>query len=355
MKFEMNNARKDTIVNAEIRKNSPVVEVFSALVQGKTISSIAAADKAVDYIKSLGERANNGDNAAVVELNQIRRFVIEPIVLEEARVLDVFGGYQAVGIDERIEREAYETVGGGARQQAQNGDVPFAQIQRVVYPVETVTISAGFAADYRRLALGDMEKENYGLAQVRTEIMNGAAAYVMKKIYNVIKNATGVKFFAESAGITRTALDNVIGKVRRFGPANILGAYPVISQINAFANWTNSNFNGISDAAMEEIRQNGLLDRYNGAIVREVPAYYDNHLLNDAGDDFKPILPLGLLFILPQGKNAPVMTWTRGGLTTFTGNDVTTGNVLTRFDLEVAADVALGQEYKIGLLNDTNL
>jgi hypothetical protein len=38
-----------------------------------------------------------------------------------------------------------------------------------------------------------------------------------------------------------------------------------------------------------------------------------------------------------------------------TGNDISTGKVLTRFDLEVAADVAKGHEHEIGLINDTNL
>lgn len=38
-----------------------------------------------------------------------------------------------------------------------------------------------------------------------------------------------------------------------------------------------------------------------------------------------------------------------------TGNDVSTGRLLTRYDLEVAADVAKGQEYKIGIVRDTNL
>jgi hypothetical protein len=34
-----------------------------------------------------------------------------------------------------------------------------------------------------------------------------------------------------------------------------------------------------------------------------------------------------------------------------TGTDVTTGRLLTRYDLEVAADVAKGEEYKIGLID----
>ena len=104
---------------------------------------------------------------------------------------------------------------------------------------------------------------------------------------------------------------------------------------------------------MEEIRKNGLVMNYKGSLVRELPAPYDLTKLNAAGDNFATMLPEGLLFVLPSGAQSPVATWSVGGLTTFSGNDVSTGRVLSRFDLTIAADVAKGQEYKIGLLNDT--
>lgn len=36
-----------------------------------------------------------------------------------------------------------------------------------------------------------------------------------------------------------------------------------------------------------------------------------------------------------------------------TGTDVTTGKLLTRYDLEVASDIAKGEEYKIGVIEVT--
>jgi hypothetical protein len=42
-------------------------------------------------------------------------------------------------------------------------------------------------------------------------------------------------------------------------------------------------------------------------------------------------------------------------LTSFSGNDVHTGKVITRFDLEVGCDVAKGREHQIGVFYDTNL
>ena len=358
--FEMNNARKDVEVNPQIKRNSPVVEVFSAMCEGKTLPNLGpTTDKAVEYIKELASKAGNGDTNAASELNQIRREILNPAVLEEAKLLELFGNYQALAYDESIEREVWGYAGGGARIQALDGTVTYPRQVVTRYSVPTVDISSGYEIDYRAMSMGNMERENYGMQLVRTDIMNKAAAYVVKKVYQSIKNATGVKYFAEAAGIAQASLDNVVAKIRRFGPTSIVGAYAVVSQINNFVPYTNnavsSPITGISDAVMEEIRKNGLVMNYKGSLVREIPTGYDYTKVNAAGTDFDPILPEGLLYVLPIGLRSPVATWTRGGLTSFTGNDVSTGRILTRFDLTIAADVAQGHEYEIGLMNDTNI
>ena len=68
--FEMNNARKDSaFASGKIQANSPVVEIFSAMVDGKDLSRYGAkADVAAKYIKELGEKAQNNDFAAMAEL-----------------------------------------------------------------------------------------------------------------------------------------------------------------------------------------------------------------------------------------------------------------------------------------------
>lgn len=110
--YELNNLRKDAdYLNREMRATSIVSEVFSAMVNGKEVGAIKGADKAVNYIKELGARAENGDFNAVAELNTLRRFVIEAPLLQEMKMLSIFGSYQAVGFDETIEREVYKHVG----------------------------------------------------------------------------------------------------------------------------------------------------------------------------------------------------------------------------------------------------
>ena len=64
--YELNNLRKDAdMFSGKFTKNSPVVEIFSAMVNGEEVSKFGAkADKAVAYIKELGSRSENGDPVA---------------------------------------------------------------------------------------------------------------------------------------------------------------------------------------------------------------------------------------------------------------------------------------------------
>ena len=358
--FEMNNERKDIIVNGQLNAHSPVVEVFAAMANGESLDRFGAkADKAVTYIKALGERAANNDYAAISELNSIRRLVVEPLLMEEIKLLGIFGSYQNVGWDESIEREVWKHVGEKSREQAANGDVVFPSLVKETYPVATWTVSGGYQVDYRRVALGDMSKENEGMAQVRVDIMNRAKAAIIDKVYNAIVNAAGVKYAFQGAGLTKQGVDDVLGKVRRIGRPTVIGDYAMISQFTPWAGYVGSiNSNtilGISEKAMNELQQNGLLGMYNGSVLAEMDNPYDFTAKNAAGDNFATMLPQGLAFVLPTGGKSPIATYTRGGLTTFSGNDVKTGRILTRFDLEVGVDVAKGHEFEIGILKDTNL
>lgn len=367
---EMNNIKKDTGVvfgGHVVTKTSPVVEVFSAMVNGESLEKFGKkADKAVEYIKELGNRALNGDTAAVSELNTIRRFTIEAPVMQEMKLLGIFGTYQNVGYDETIEREIYTHSGERSRQQAANGDVVFPVITAERYSVPTFTVSGGYAVDYRRVSLGDMSKENEGIAEVKTDILNNAKKAIVKKVYNAIKNATGVtySFEFEGSGLTKAGVDGILTNIRRFGRPTVIGDYAMISQFTPWAGYVgsiNSNtITGISQKVLDEIAANGVPAMYNGAILAEIENPYD---LNDATGtwsdgtnthtNFKTMLPAGLAFVIPTGAKSPIATWTRGGLTSMTGNDVKTGKIVTRFDIEVAADVAKGQEYQIGTLYDT--
>ena len=359
--FELNNVRKDSdMFNGKFTKQSPVVEVFAAMVNGESLDRFGKKGNIAEkYIKDLGKSAENGDYNAISELNVLRRFVIESPVMEEIKMLGIFGTYKNVGYDETPEREVYDYVGEHSREQSSGGDVVFPVINRTTYPVPTFTVSGGYSVDYRRVALGDMSKENEGIALVKTDILNNAKLSIINRVYNTIKHATGVKYMAEMAGLTKTGTDSVLTKVRRNGRPTIVGDYAVISQFTPWAGYVgsinNNTITGISEKAMNEIAQNGALSMYNGAILAVMENPYNVFKLNNAGDNFETLLPAGLAFVIPTGVRSPIATYTRGGLTSVTGTDVKTGKLVSRFDIEVGCDVAKGQEHKIGVIYDTNV
>lgn len=357
--FELNNERKDAnFVSGKVNGKSAVVEIFSAMAQGRDLAPYGKkADVAAKYIMELNAKAASNDPVAISELNEIRRFAMQPVLMKEIKLLGIYGNYKPIGYNESCEIEIPEFANTGAEIQAAGQDVKFPAIRKRRVPIATTTISGGYAVDYRKAALGDMSDENELQEQVRTQIRNKAAKYVVDTVYNAVKNATGVKYFFEGAGLTKTGVDGVIAKVRRFGKPTVSGDYALISQFNGFAGYQGATptVNGISEAVMNEIHNTGLMGMYNGAVLSEIPNAYDLTTLNKDGDNFDTLLPAGLGFVIPSGTTSPIYTVTRGGLTSFSGNDVTTGQMMTRFDLEVGALVAPGREYEIAVIHDTNL
>ena len=357
--FELNNERKDAnFVSGKVNGKSAVVEIFSAMVAGKDLAPFGKkADVAAKYITELSSKAATGDVNAISELNEIRRFAMEPVLMKEIKLLGIYGNYKPLGYDESCEVEITEFANVDAKEQALGQDVTFPVVRKKRVPIATTTISGGYAVDYRKAALGNMADENELQNQVRVQIRNKAAKYVIDTVYNAVKKANGVKYFFEGAGLTKAGLDDVITKVRRFGKTTISGDYALLAQLNGFAGYTGVTpvVNGISEAVMKEIHDTGLMGVYNGSILSEIPNPYDLSALNKAGDNFNTMLPAGLGFVIPSGQASPIHTVTRGGLTSFSGNDVTTGQLITRYDLEVGALVAPGQEYKVAMVHDTNL
>lgn len=360
--FELNTANniKDTDVVSKVKPTSPVVEVFSALVQGKGLAGFDSkvADKSVEHIKGLAQRALAGDNMAISELNTIQRFAIEPKLIEAIKIFSFMGTYKSLPYDTVPMMKTYKYESIDSRWQASSGDVPFATHSFREYPIGTQTISAGYAVDYREIQSGNFDGTvAEGIQQVQTDMQNKAVYYVIAKLYEALKNAKGVKHFVEGAGITKTAVDDMLKTMRRYGRVSICGDYSVVSQFNDFAGYKTFGANTIpfgADAVAEEIRKTGLLSFYNGSNIVELPNAIDWTHVNEDKTAYELYMPQGLLFFIPQGNIAPLQIFRRGGMTSMTGDDIVTRQRLTRFDMEIGAGVAEGMEDQIGLISDTN-
>lgn len=356
--INMSNAQAD-VNTGRVKQNSKIVEVFSALSAGKRPEvDDKTLDKSVATIKELSSKAIDGDNAARSEINSIIRFSIEPKLLEVVRLFDFMGTYRRIGYNEAPMMKTYGYESIDSRFQASSSDVPFAAVNWREYPIGTQTISAGFAVDYRELQNGNFDGNiREGMNQVQIDMQNKMTYYVMTVLYNALKNAKGVNHFAEDNGITKTAVDNMLKSMRRYGKVNIADDYSVVSQFNDFAGFKQFSADEIryaNNIVAEEIRQTGLVSMYNGAFVTELPNAINWTQLNKDGTDYDLYMPQGLLFFLPRGSVSPLQVFLRGGLTTMTGDDIVTRQHLTRFDMEFGAGVAEGMEDQIGLISDTN-
>ena len=357
--FELNNERKDAnFVSGKVNAKSAVVEIFSAMRDGKDLAPYGKkADVAAKYIMELNSKAAAGDLMAVSELNVLRRFAMEPVLLQEIKLLGIYGTYKPLGYNESCEIEITDFANLPANEQALGQDVEFPVVRKHREPIATTTISGGYAVDYRKAAFGDMSDENELQDQVRVQIRNKAALYVMRTVYNAIKNATGVKYMFEGDALTKAGVDEVITNVRRFGKPTVAGDYALVSQFNDFVgfNGTTPAVTGISQKVMDEIHDTGLIGMYNGTTISEIPNQYDLTTLDSTGKNFATLIPAGLGFVMPTGGRSPIHTVTRGGLTSISGTDVTSGQLISRYDLEIGAMVEPGHEYMVGLLSDKKL
>ena len=358
--YEVNcaNAVKD-VDTGRIKKTSPIVEVFSALTEGKRPNvADKVLDKSVDTLKDMGSRAMSGDQSAVSELNTIQRFVIEPKLLDAIRLFDFLGSYKRIGYSDAAMMKTYRYESVDSRFQASSGDVPFATHSFREYPIPTQTISAGYAVDYREIQSGNFDGTvAEGMRQVQIDMQNKCVYYVITKLYEGLKNAKGVKHFAESAGIVKTSVDDMLKTMRRYGPVAISGDYSVVSQFNDFVGYKTFGDQTVSfgsDAVAEEIRRTGLVHFYNGSNVVEIPNALNWTKVNEDKTAYETYLPQGLLFFIPRGAVSPLQMFLRGGMTTMSGDDIVTRQHMTRFDMEIGAGLAEGMEHWIGLISDTN-
>lgn len=356
--INMKNIERD-VDTLRITKRSPIVEVFSALVQGEKPSVKGEViDASVKTIKEMCSKAIDGDPVARSEINTIIRFAIEPKLLERIKLFSFMGTYHTVGYHEAVMVKTYNYESVDSRFQASSSDVPFAALNYKEYPIGTQTISGGFAVDYRELQSGNFDGNiGEGINQVQTDMFNKCVYFVTKVLHDGIKNATGVKHFHEANGIVKTSVDDMLKTMRRYGKVNMCGDYSTISAFNDFMGYKTFGDTTIpfgSNVVADEIRKTGLVSYYNGAFITELPNGINFTKLNKEGNDFELYLPQGLLFFIPQGSISPLQIFQRGGLTSMVGDDIVTRQHLTRFDMEIGADVARGMEHWIGLVSDLN-
>ena len=357
MNIELNNVRKSECAVSNEAQMRRVAEICSALFSGADISKYGKeADGVVKQLAKLGEGALADDARAKAEINTVVKYIVQPNLLKAMEVFSFLGNYHRIAYNEQPVVKTYNYEGIDARIQASSGDVAFGERVWKEYPITTKTISSGMAINYRDLASGNFDGSMAEeISQVQIDMENKAIAYVLGILYDGIKNNTdNVKFYATYADTpTQTAVDGMINKMRKLGKVNVAGdfsALSVISDWNGYKTVSDKTIPFFTEGQVNEIAQTGLNGWYKGAALIEIPNPYN--LTKPLADNsaFETYYDTDKLFFTVSGATSPFNIFRRGGISTMTGNDVKTGTVMTRFDIEIGADLTKGREYEIGLL-----
>ena len=356
--IELNNAHRSECEVKDVVQMRKVAEICSALFTGKDISKYGKdADAVVAKLKSCGANAANGDSKAIAELNTIVKYIVQPNLLKATEVFKFLGNYKTIGYDEQPRIKTYTYEGIDARWQATHGDVTFGTRVWKEYPISTQTISSGMAIDYRELESGNFDGSMAEeMSQVQIDMENKAVAYVLDVVHNAIKNNSEyVKFYSQyTTNPTQAGVDAMVKKMRRLGgKVSIFGDYStlsVISDWNGYKTVGTDNIPFYTEGQVNEIAQTGLNGWYKGSALIELPNTYN--LTKPLADKtaFETYYDTDKLYFTVAGENSPLNIFRRGGITTLSGNDVKTGTVVTRFDMEIGADVVKGREYEIGMI-----
>lgn len=355
--IELNNVHKSELEPKNPKAVKRTAEICSALFAGRDTSAYGKeVDKVTAYLKQKGKNAAAGDSKSIAEINTIVKYIIQPNLLKSTDVFKFLGNFKSIGFDEQPVVKTYTYEGIDARWQATHGDVTFGTRKWIEYPISTKTISSGMAIDYRELESGNFEGSMAEeISQVQIDMNNKAIGYVLDVVNSAIKNNTnGVKFYSEYATApTKAAVDDMVAKIRRLGQVTIFGDYSTLSVISGWNGYKTVGTDIVpffTEGQVDEIAKAGLNGWYSGSALVELPNMYNltKPLANKTA--FETYYDTDKLYFIAAGVNSPLNIFRRGGITTFSGNDVKTGTVTTRFDMEIGADVVKDREYEIGII-----
>jgi hypothetical protein len=339
---------KDADFALKAKKGSLVVEVFSAMVAGDSLEKFGqAGNKAVEEINALAKSAGEGNLQARAELNNIQKIMLEPRLLERLELLNVMGSYSRIGYADAVYAKQYKHE---VRSdfQAIDADVPFGTTSYNQVSLSTRNIAGGYMISPREILTGNLDVVAEGIEQTMIDMQNKVLYLAIDAMKNGIKNATGVKYYAESAGVTDVAVMDMVKKIRRYGRTSLIGDYSVVSQLNDLSGYTTDNITN-------ELMDAGLLGRYKGSAVVEAPNSYNFTEMNTAGDNFKLYLPENLLFVVPNNNIAPLQIIQRGDVRSASAYDIYTNTEMVRFDMEFGFFFDETQSHSVGLIVDTTL
>ena len=355
---EINKIVKNKLATINPARPNEDVEIFTNIVYGKDVSKYGKkVDTVMDKIKVLATAANDGNTQAIAELNAIRTVTIQQPLEKRLAINNAMGTVTKVGYNEEMRYEVYELQGDKSRVQASSGSFVFPTVKKRTGIMTTQTSTGGVMVDYRELQSGATDGLAMQNEQVLTDMTNQMVLSHINALRAGITATTTLKNYSE--GITKTNVEDVRKKARRFGTSvTIMGDYSAVNKLGDLANFSvvaaGTEFR-FPEYVMEEVMKTGLIKVYKGSIVVEMPNSYNMIDLNVAGDFYAPQLPTTDLWFLPQGQLAPLQICLRGGLTSMTATDLNTRSQVTRYDWEFGNILIKEYVPTVGYIYDATL
>jgi len=357
--IEINKIVKNKLSNA-MTNNRPSedIEIFTNVLYGKDTSKYGKkVDTVMDKIKTLAGMAEDGNTKAKAELNAIRTITIQQPLEKRLSINNAMGQVTRVKENEELRFSVVQLQGDKSRIQANSGSFVFPTVKKRTGTMTVQNATGGLIIDPRELLSGDTNTMAYANEQVMTDIINQMVLSHINALRSAITAATTLKNYAE--GITKTNVENVRKKARRFGTSvTIMGDYSAVSKLGEL-----TTFNVVSagtefrfpEYVMEEVMKTGLIKNYKGSVVVEMPNSYNMIDLNTAGDFYAPQLPTTDLWFLPQGFVSPLQIGIQGTLQTMTATDINLRAEVTRFDISYGNKVLIEMIPAMGYIYDDAL
>jgi len=151
----------------------------------------------------------------------------------------------------------------------------------------------------------EMENGEIGTVdEIRTEMMAKLKDHWQNKVFTALSTVwtavnTPSNFINVGGAITATALEDAIDRINETtgGVRAVVGsraAMTPITKFGAFWSDTSGTKTAVSDPAVEEIRQTGMLGRYYGTSLVTLNQIYDNL------EDYQPLIPTDKILVIGE-------------------------------------------------------
>lgn len=279
---------------SEIKKDSGIVRVLAEQAANHPVT----ADEANEAQQIVAELAKDNSPENRHKLAQLIAYSVDKMQAPALDFLGIMADIKNVGYNEKVVFQ-FKTEGIKAFYQAKGATTARSYISARQFTMETEAISARPAINVIDLWTGRVQASEI-VAEANREMTYQKLLRVERVLVDSMSNY-GAPFYANSTGINKAALDDMLTYFNRIGPCTLLGDRAAVQQIASIVGWAPATatvgYAPVSDKMIDEYNDTGLIGTYIGNKVMVMPnGYRDNQIT--------PILAADKLYVIPGNVSA---------------------------------------------------